>query len=292
VRLRFAGVLGLLALGLGASLTVSCSRPATQLLVEVDSDLSPDRIACVHAEIISLRDPSIVGERTIFLDPTLAERTTYTSLPFSFGVVPPQGDPHERVEVRASAFPLGPCTTESFGGLATVTRRVRTGFVLHSQLDVALFLSRRCDGVVCDPTSTCDQGSCIPIPEVDPNGGYLDAGPLDAPPPSMDAPTDAVDDAGGLSRPLPAMDDFSVAQAQADDAHGRIYPVGVQDEDTILVAGLSTVGIASLGLAVNDAGRVDAGAPADHAAFFLAQLAHGMDGWGTIWIRSFDAAAP
>ena len=149
-----------------ALLLLACTTPRTQLVPVVDSDLAPAQIQCVLAEASRV----VPGGGFMPIDsPHLfyVHRTGLPAveLPFSFGLLPPGDDASARIELHVAA--LSTCD-ETMPAARTVTRTVRAGFVRGQRLVLPIFLSARCTGVTCDATSTCEDGACVPIPEVDP----------------------------------------------------------------------------------------------------------------------------
>ena len=136
-----------------------CLRPATQLLILLDSDLAPEDRACLFVEA-GRYEPG----GTVYTSQSMLR---VTSLPTSFGVTPPGGDPSARVELRVSA-------SRSCGATPTVTRTIRTAFLASESVDIPMFLSRECVGVPCGVDLDCDRGRCVPV-EVQPGN---DAGPI------------------------------------------------------------------------------------------------------------------
>lgn len=119
-----------------AVLAPACTRPATQLVVVVDSDITS--LTEVWARAVPTDPPAghVPSDATFVLGPGR------TSVPFSFGVTPPLGDPRRRVEVTVE----GRATP---GGPALVVRRVRTGFLEGQRLLLPIFLADACRNVDC-----------------------------------------------------------------------------------------------------------------------------------------------
>lgn len=265
MRFAFAGSVGLV-LALSASLGVGCTRRATQLLVEVGSDLPASRLACVHVRVSPLDDPSDVTSATFHV--ALADREPHVQLPFSFGVTPPGGQISRRVEVRATAHGLEACSSETFGEAGFVERRVRTGWLADQALRLPIFLSADCLGVACAEDETCDTGRCVPVPDVDPGDLVI---------------TTRTDDAGVApastfvaDRPAPVV---AVTNGPAINLHDALYPVGVSGGDRVLVAGAITMD-AMLG-----ATRVAAG----DGLVFVASLPAAA-GASPDWVATLDPA--
>lgn len=148
---------------LAAALLGACTQPATQLVVVVDSDLAPSEYACVGVVVSRVEGGALVqGDRRMFDVPGLV------AVPFSFGVVPPDGDASRRVEIRAEAWPS--CDEPAPGAAPLVSRAVRTGFLAGQTLRVPMFLGARCRMVECPEPQTCDPGAgvCEVVPELPP----------------------------------------------------------------------------------------------------------------------------
>jgi len=180
-----------------------CVRPATQLVVVVESDLPADARACVHVEVAPVDEPDVVSEQTFHAE---LDRPVRTQLPFSFGVTPPGGRWQRRIELTVAAYSLDACSRGTFDRSdAVVTRRVRSGFVEGQALRLPIFLAASCVGVVCGDEQTCDGGACVLVPDLDPGGlvptrpgnELLDAGGLDAGGPDAGGPDAGGPDAGG-----------------------------------------------------------------------------------------------
>ena len=151
-----------------------CTKPATQLVVTVDSDLAPQYLVAVHAVAVPADSPTSPGVDARF-DLTDTGGPVSFTLPLSFGVVPPGGDASRRVEVRMEALDAT--------GTATVVRLTRTGFVSGQTLRLPMFLADACRSVVCSGDLVCDRGVCVspdvPVDDlarVRPGDELLDAG--------------------------------------------------------------------------------------------------------------------
>lgn len=209
-----------------ASAATSCSRPASQLVVVVESDVPVTEIGCVDVTVQRLDEPERVTTRRFHVT---ADGEPQVAIPFSLGVVPPDGHASRRVEVRAEAFRLegSACATAPL-----VSRIARTGFLPEQTLRLPLFLARACVGIECGADSTCDGGECVLVPDIDPGElavavpgmEIADAGPrLDAP--SVTSPLEQV------VPPEPTDGDrFDDAVALSDD--GTTLAVGARDEDS------------------------------------------------------------
>lgn len=187
---------------LSAAIATACT-PVTQLLVVVRSDLPADDIAEVHIAVVP-GEPFEAAPTT--RQAVVGEGEGHVGIPFSFGVLPRNGDPRSRVEITVSAI--------SRGGATTVTRLVRTGFSEGRTLAVPVFLGAACRDRMCDPGLTCVDGACVspevPVEDllpVRPGDELLDAGPR------SDATSST--DAGPTSTGFPAPTTHAVRQGGA-----------------------------------------------------------------------------
>jgi hypothetical protein len=143
------------------ALSASCTRPATQLVVVVDTDLPETGRVCFAARVSRLVGGVIEpgATRRLFV-------TREVGVPFSFGVVPPDGVASARVEIAIEALPS---CEEPAPGARLVRRAVRTGFLEGQTLRVPLFLSASC-GAGCIETLSCPAtgDTCESIPTVEP----------------------------------------------------------------------------------------------------------------------------
>jgi len=132
------------------SVGAGCSRPATQLVVVVDSDLTvPSETVSVRARVRALERADAREPRTFALTGPGS-----LTLPFSFGVVPPDGDATRRVELVVEALDAA--------GEVVVSRLVRTGFVRNQSLRLPVFLATQCRDVLCAADLACERGTCVP----------------------------------------------------------------------------------------------------------------------------------
>lgn len=197
----------------------SCTRNATQLLVEVESDVvSADSYRCVRVEV--LRFP-LEPEREAA---SLPYPRSESPVPFSLGVVPPDGDASRRVQLVAEIRADGCDVRTPTEPAPHVRRTIRTGFLAEQTIRIPIFLAERCAGVVCGDEESCspDTGRCEPIPVIDPASPpvAVDAGrpPLDAG--SFDA---GAIDAGAIDARVSGMDSGPRPDAPLPDA-GSLCP--------------------------------------------------------------------
>ena len=169
---------------------LACRQAPTQLLATVDSDITTLQsvFVSVAREDGSLRQTQCWA---------IGTGPAHVPLPFSFGIARPDGPttpgrsgPTVRVEV--SALERGcPESGERIDGI--VTQSAITGFVDHTTLRLAFFLSEACAARSCSDGETCRQGTCtnefidpsdltptIPGTELDAAATEHDAGPNDA----------------------------------------------------------------------------------------------------------------
>lgn len=195
-----------LCIALAALAALSCKADPTQLLVVVSSDLPPEDIRVVRVTVTDMEDATVMSQRDFDVGPDV-------TLPFSFGVAPPNDKVHHRVEIVAEALP-------SASAPAVVVRRARVGFIRHETLLLPLFLGQDCRDVLCSPDQTCDLGRCVdarvdentlepvrPGEEIGADGGRVDGG-SDASASAdggLDAGFDAGFDAGSPPRAAPLL---------------------------------------------------------------------------------------
>ena len=216
--LRTAGTVGAVGLAL---LLASCVRPATQLLAVVETDAAETAYTCVRIEAVPhpRRTPPRGGTLGAVVPAQL-------ELPFSVGIVPPDGDARARIEIVAE-LRNDTCAERAPGEAPPRVRRtIRTGFLPEQSLRLPIFLGDRCLDVLCSAEETCDAstGSCTPIPDIDPleleiaiRGSEI----RDAGPPRMDAP---LPDAPGLDAALMVRTDTgALPDAPLPDA-GTVCP--------------------------------------------------------------------
>lgn len=147
------------------ALLSSCTRRATQLLAVVETDVMEGAYECIRIEVGRVGPSGTTpGGTAAFLTP---EQVT---LPFSSGVVPPDGDARARVEV-AVEMRTDTCADRVTGEAAPLVRRVvRTGFLPEQTLRLPIFLAGLCQGVTCSDTESCDPltGMCVAIMDIAP----------------------------------------------------------------------------------------------------------------------------
>lgn len=126
----------------------ACGATPTELVVVVDSDLqAPTELAVVRA---LMKDPQ--GTPVALNDFHLDER----SLPFSFVVVPANGDLERTITIDLIAY--APDRTALF------TRTSQTRFLSERRLKLPMFLAEQCTTLApsCAGGSTCTELGCAP----------------------------------------------------------------------------------------------------------------------------------
>lgn len=139
---------------LALAAVTGCTRPRTQLVVAVDTDMTWGPTGALRAVQITVRSNDPEGQ---LRDRRVVELGDATPLPASFGVVPLDDDPSRRVwiEVRGCG--------ESGCDAPLVTRQAYVGFVEGQTLLLQMTLAGVCRRVECpDATQTClpSTGSC------------------------------------------------------------------------------------------------------------------------------------
>lgn len=158
-----------------------CQEPAaaTAVVVELHSDLA-DEIALVEV-VIRDADDRADGERYRF---ALGRKLAF---PFSFSVLPPASGPGRRFVVVA--------TGQSAAGEALVQAKADLAFSPGRTVGVALWLARRCKGVMCEAGKTCGTAggstACQGIPRPDPEPIASDGKPMATPVPDAGSLRDA-----------------------------------------------------------------------------------------------------
>jgi len=196
---RVIGAL-VVALALGG-----CQKDATQLVVLVDTDFRvPSELAFVQARISDLDGQEISASEFALTDVPDPANPARFAVPFSFGVVPFDGDASRRIVVDVDG--LGPSRE------LKLTRRAITGFLSEQSLLLPMFLARSCEDVICsEEDQTCTERGCVSA-IVDPGGlvaiapgeELLDTGPR--PDSAMDSGTDAPPDSAPDAAPDSATD--------------------------------------------------------------------------------------
>jgi hypothetical protein len=135
-------------------LLTACEKDATELVVLVNTDfVVPAEMGIVRARISDPRGQEIsASEFVLVAAPDPSDPTRFV-VPFSFGVVPLDGDASRRVIVDVDGL--------SSGRDLLLTRRAVTGFLSERTLLLPMFLSRSCRDVICPEGQTCTEAGCV-----------------------------------------------------------------------------------------------------------------------------------
>lgn len=221
---------------------VSCTRPRTQLVVTIDSDLTWGPTGALRSVQITVRSNDPEGQ---LRDRRVVELNDAVPLPASFGVVPLDDDPSRRVWIEARGCGESGCDTP------LVSRQAYVGFVEGQTLLLQMTLAGVCRRVECAiATETClpSTGACgnarveaTTLPAWTGRFPHADTG-VDA----MDAPVaDAADVEADVS---PMSDDAGdVASSDVGDA------VDVVSDDRFVVSPVDVA--ADVGCAATCGGR-------------------------------------
>ncbi len=143
-------------LAVAVALALGCTRPATALVIVVDTDFTtPGELATVEATVESDSATVVRSFRFGGGDGGVAVRA-----PFSFTVAPRGGDASRSAELTLRGFRPG--------GAPLVVRRARLRFAEGHTLVLPMFLASRCriDTMQCNPNEPCNVSGCEPL-EVD-----------------------------------------------------------------------------------------------------------------------------
>lgn len=159
---------------------VACDRPATQIVVRVDSDMREgDELRAVR---VSMRR---VGATADSFDRTYDLTGGEFHIPGTLGVVPGDPDDERRLEVTVRA------TLPSDEGFST---RALVSFQREETLFLDLYLASRCrdpaNRAGCGPDETCGPDGCEPVSRPALPGFTLDAARRDVPAVEEDAADD------------------------------------------------------------------------------------------------------
>jgi len=150
-----------------ASVGLACTGclTATEISVEVTTDV-PCNDTGVQSTTIS------VGQLGPGLDerPAAASQTRCTDGYIGALVVVPSGANDEAVAFKVTTG-VGKSADQcpAAGGPGCIVARRALRFLPHTRLDVPVAMRGSCVGVVCDPTSTCVMGACVPATVSDPS---------------------------------------------------------------------------------------------------------------------------
>jgi hypothetical protein len=184
---------------------MGCAEPPTQLLVSVDSDLTPGKqLASLEVAVYDVTGEHQVKQETYRLTAAKQPAPGEYRLPLSFGVVPRQEN-----ELRLVVNGYDP------EGTHVVERKLITEFQRGKKRRVELFLSSLCFGNLCSGDQTCypaargetPAGECGPAAEgsgsVPPPEAGMDASEPDA---EIDGGPDADEPPGPDADESPGLD--------------------------------------------------------------------------------------
>jgi hypothetical protein len=125
----------------------ACGSPA-ELVVVVDSDLTvPTELALVRAVV------SDEEGQARSLNDFVLEGAGAPEVPFSFGVVPIDGDADRTVQIELSAF--------DDDRILLFSSRARTRFASGRLLRLPMFLAGSCRTTSCSAQETCGEDGCV-----------------------------------------------------------------------------------------------------------------------------------
>ncbi len=192
----------------------ACDRPATQIVVRVDSDMREGEE--LRAVRVTLRR---VGADRDTYDETFDLTQGTLRLPGTVGVVPGDPDDTRRLEVEARAL------VQNGDDFST---RALVSFQPEQTLLLDLYLAARCrnpdNRAGCGPDETCGPDGCTAITRARLPGFEPDAARLDAPPREEDAALDE-DIPAPTEEDIPAPKDEDIPVAVDED-----IPVTVEED--------------------------------------------------------------
>lgn len=192
----------------------ACDRPATQIVVRVDSDMREGEE--LRAVRVTLRR---VGADRDTYDETFDLTQGTLRLPGTVGVVPGDPDDTRRLEVEARAL------VQNGDDFST---RALVSFQPEQTLLLDLYLAARCrdpnNRAGCGPDETCGPDGCTAITRARLPGFEPDAARLDAPPREEDAALDE-DIPAPTEEDIPAPKDEDIPVAVEED-----IPVTVEED--------------------------------------------------------------
>jgi hypothetical protein len=159
-----------------------CTAPTSQLVVVVDSDLVvPTELGSVR--VTTSHEGTMVAQVDFAV--ALVASETKVTVPFSFGVVPVDGDASRRIRVVVEAL-------DSLGA-PVVSTSASVGFIRGRSLVLPMYLAKSCIAIECPSGQTCTRNGCVPetidpetlmpvVPgtELRPDANGLDASGVDA----------------------------------------------------------------------------------------------------------------
>ena len=126
----------------------SCGEPLTQIVLQVNSDISMDDIGPV---LITVRGPS--DEVGVEYTANFARPGGPTGFPITLGLVLAEDAVGEMVSVEVVA--------NEVDGFDTVAASARTNFVPGSTRELSLLLDTACIEIPCGSAETCRGGMCV-----------------------------------------------------------------------------------------------------------------------------------
>lgn len=159
-----------------------CTAPTSQLVVVVDSDLVvPTELGSVR--VTTSHEGTMVAQLDFAV--ALVASETKVTVPFSFGIVPVDGDASRRIRVVVEAL-------DSLGA-PVVSTSASVGFIRGRSLVLPMYLAKSCIAIECPSGQTCTRNGCVPeaidpetlmpvVPgtELRPDANGLDASLVDA----------------------------------------------------------------------------------------------------------------
>ena len=162
------------SLSCGAVAALQACRDPTELVVAVSTD-----VPCANLQGAAVTVGRLGDIETQPVTSTSSFCDTSGNLG-SIVVVPgtTQAEPIGIKVVGGVDVPSEQCAPPKYTGCIVARRAI--DFTSHTRLHVPVFLAQTCKDNSCDPQSTCYAGSCVPVSDVAPDGGLLDAGLPDA----------------------------------------------------------------------------------------------------------------
>ena len=137
-------------------LLVSCTTPATEVLVVLDTDMDYGPAATLRSVVLTVRSngpDDMIRTRQVL---QVGTSTGLVALPASLGVLPRDGDTEHVVWIEAIGCGANGCAGVNGAGAPLVTQRAVVGFVPGETLVLRLMLARSCEGRTCvDQQQTC-----------------------------------------------------------------------------------------------------------------------------------------
>ncbi len=261
----------------GALLVVLCGalagcRTSTQITIDVSTD-----VACSSWQGAAIT----VGELGLALEALPPTTTsTYCNDAGHVGtlVAIPSGADNAKVAFRvvgAVTASLDACTLDA--GAGCIVARRALNFIPHEALGVSVPLRAACEGVVCDPNSTCVEGACWSATIPDPSGcASATCGEGDLSPPDGGAPDWGRTSPGDGGTEGGAIADATLSDAETDaggDAGGGGEEAGPILDGAALGCGTSC----GLAVGADLACALHSGGVQCWGANYLGQLGNGSE---------------